>query len=424
MKRAAICLLAGCTLAILGWLLLLHRAERSAPNAAPEASATDTADALLTLRPVPWSDTARQWSAQARRGWGPAPINPAPSVDALKRTASNALPNEAVVILKPGVSLAEIAAPLGGTVAGSLPLQNAYRLQFPDSNLAAAAREQLATDNRVSAVDLNYSVARPPAAQALESASTASTALKVVAADSGNQVIVGLVDTAVQSAGTEVSGFLLSPVSIASGTGNDATATTSSSTPTHGTCMAETIVQGLALLQQGQAGSSVRILPVDVFGNAESTSTYEIAQGICAAVAAGARIVNLSIAGEGDSTLLQQVIQDAHNQGVIFLSAAGNEPVASPTYPAAYPEVVAVTATDDAGTISSYANRGSFVDVGAPGTTIADYNGQAYQVTGTSVATALASGIAAAIAEKTGSSVTQAEQAVRLVLALQKQGSQ
>jgi len=46
-----------------------------------------------------------------------------------------------------------------------------------------------------------------------------------------------------------------------------------------------------------------------------------------------------------------------------------NEPVTTPTYPAAYPGVVAVTATDSTGQIASYANRGSFVDLAISGDT-------------------------------------------------------
>ena len=86
-------------------------------------------------------------------------------------------------------------------------------------------------------------------------------------------------------------------------------------------------------------------------------------------------------------------------RGVLFIAAAGNEPVKTPTYPAAYPEVVAVTASDRNGNLASYANRGDFVDTIAPGGSIITFGGQQYFIAGTSASTAYASGIAAAIAE-------------------------
>src|SRR5262249_28931989 len=86
-------------------------------------------------------------------------------------------------------------------------------------------------------------------------------------------------------------------------------------------------------------------------------------------------------------------------KGIVFFGAAGNEPVTTPTFPAAYPEVVAVTAGDRNGQIADYANRGSFVDIMAPGTSVVPFDGQAYSVVGTSSATAYASGIAAGLAD-------------------------
>jgi thermitase len=118
---------------------------------------------------------------------------------------------------------------------------------------------------------------------------------------------------------------------------------------------------------------------------------------------------------------LQGIIQDAHAQGIIFLGAAGNEPVSTPTYPAAYPDVVAVTSLNDMGNVASYANYGDFVDIATLGSVTVNFNGQAYRVTGTSASTALASGLAAGIAEKNKVTVTQAEQALRKGLGLEQQ---
>src|SRR5262249_4065229 len=156
----------------------------------------------------------------------------------------------------------------------------------------------------------------------------------------------------------------------------------------------------------------VRILSVDVYGDSETTTSYHVAEGIVKAVEKGATIINLSLGTDGDSSLLRQVIQDAHDQGIIFFGAAGNQPVTTATYPAAYAQVVAVTATDNQGNIAPYANYGDFVDIAAPGTVVVSYKGNSYLVTGTSASTAMVSGAAAGLTEKTHLSVSKIEEAV------------
>src|SRR5256885_9296322 len=89
------------------------------------------------------------------------------------------------------------------------------------------------------------------------------------------------------------------------------------------------------------------------------------------------------------TTLFRSIIKSGAAQGVLFFAAAGNEPTTAPSYPAAYPEVVAVTAGTRDGAIASYANRGDFVDLAAPGTSLVFFNGTSWMVTGTSTSTAL-----------------------------------
>jgi hypothetical protein len=92
----------------------------------------------------------------------------------------------------------------------------------------------------------------------------------------------------------------------------------------------------------------------------------------------------------------------------VFVASAGNEPVSTPTFPAAYPEVIAVTAGDGKGGIAYYANRGDFVDVIAPGTSLVTFNGQVWRVAGTSPATAFISGVIAGTADTTGKTPLEA----------------
>jgi subtilisin family serine protease len=79
---------------------------------------------------------------------------------------------------------------------------------------------------------------------------------------------------------------------------------------------------------------------------AQSTS-LQLMKGIDWAYEAGARIMNMSFTGPMDP-LLERMIKAASEKGVILIAAAGNDgPKAPPVYPAAYPDVIAVTATDD-----------------------------------------------------------------------------
>src|SRR5262245_14350489 len=79
------------------------------------------------------------------------------------------------------------------------------------------------------------------------------------------------------------------------------------------------------------------------------------------------KVVNLSLAGPQDPVLHRQ-IKDMSETGVLFVAAAGNGgPFALPSYPAAYPEVIAVTAVDRNLVGYRHATRGSHIDLAAPG---------------------------------------------------------
>jgi hypothetical protein len=236
----------------------------------------------------------------------------------------------------------------------------------------------------VARTDDNFSIGAPEGSMPLGSGER-PLGLTPKALPDGDYIIVGLIDTAVQGKESGISSFLLpglSAVGESSGAANDLS---------HGTAMAETILRGISL-STTDPNTGVRILPVDVYGGNPSTSTFDVANGIYKAVNSGANYINLSLGSEGDSPFLRNTIDASAKQGVQFFAAAGNEPTTALTYPAAYPNVTAVTALDRTGNIAPYANRGSFIDVAAPGTSIVNFNGQSYVVTGTSAATAYVTG--------------------------------
>jgi Subtilase family len=81
----------------------------------------------------------------------------------------------------------------------------------------------------------------------------------------------------------------------------------------------------------------------------------------------GADIVNMSFAGPPDP-LIEAALARMASRGVLLVAAAGNEgPLAPPSYPAAYPDVISVTAIGKDLRSYRHANRGDYIDVAAPG---------------------------------------------------------
>jgi len=299
------------------------------------------------------------------------------------------VPNELMVKLKPGADIDAIAKAVGAKVIGRDDKLGLYRLQFPDTTATDAALAELQTNPDVLAVDYNYNFDPPPPLSAVPAGTPADAPVNLkldpTTPDNPCQVLIGLIDTAIQPEGPTLSPFIQTPISVAGDPG------TLSSFPTHATGMAQTILRAVSSSSGGT--SSAQILPVDVYGPNTTTTSWNVALGIQAAVDKGANVLNLSLGSSADSTVLDSVIQQAEAAGVLIFAAAGNQPVNTPTYPAAIPGVNAVSAVQQ-GQFASYANYGSFVDMGLPGTSVIYMGNQAYVEQGTSVSTAYATGVA------------------------------
>jgi hypothetical protein len=329
-------------------------------------------------------------------------------------TRYSLIPDELVVTAKSGTDLEQLAKSLGAKIVGRSDDLNAVRLKFADEASAKAAREKLKENAAVTNVDANYQVPRPISGDPLQLGSANQLQLQAKPLGSGNPVLIGMIDTPVQSLGGNLEGLMLKPVSLSGDT------QVSQTEPTHGTTMAGTLLRGLqATLEDGKA-TGVRIQPFDVYGDKENTTTFEVGLGIQAAIKGNANIISLSLGGDGDSSYLHALIQAARSQNILIFAAAGNNAATTPTYPAAYPEVIAVTAGDRRGNLADYANHGDFVDVVAPGTSIVNFGNQTYIVTGTSAATAYAAGVAAGIADRTGKTAAEIDLIIRQNLSMTK----
>ncbi|MEM9473110.1 MAG: S8 family serine peptidase [Pseudomonadota bacterium] len=173
----------------------------------------------------------------------------------------------------------------------------------------------------------------------------------------------------------------------------------------HGTAIAG-IIRARGLIR-GVAPEAT-LLNVNVFRSSRSNqpafaTTVNILRGLDWALSRRARIINMSLAGP-DDPLLRHAIIAAYRKRAIIVAAAGNGGAGAPSaYPAAYREVIAVTATDVADRVYGSANRGSYIAVAAPGVDIlAPALKHAHLLqTGTSFAAAHVSGIIALLVGRT-----------------------
>ena len=302
------------------------------------------------------------------------------------------VPDELVVRLKRGADGDALSSRLHGVVVDRIDRAGAYRIRFEDEAAAKRARAALAHEDDVEAVETNVAIAPPAEIEPLPLAPPAGASPAPDVSPSTDRIIVGLVDMPVQPDAPGLREFLQPGVALAGDV-------QPGDVITHGTAMAETILDGVgdALRDEGTGSVAVplSIIPIDVYGNRETTTTFDVARGIDAALERHVNVINLSLSSDTDSPLVRSLVQDAASHGVLVFGAAGNEPGVAPTYPAAYPATIAVTASDGDGGIAPWANRGSFVDAIAPGTNVLYFNDRAFLGTGTSVSTGWVSGWAA-----------------------------
>ncbi len=175
-------------------------------------------------------------------------------------------------------------------------------------------------------------------------------------------------------------------------------------TGTHGTAIAGIIAARGTLRGIAPAATllSVRAFPSDQGRQPQMTTTFVLLKSIEWSIANGARVLNLSLAGPRD-TLMEKAVVAAAAKGVIMVAAAGNNgDKAPPAYPAAYSDVIAVTAIDARDGLYLRANRGSYIAIAAPGVDVlATARGKGHGLqSGTSFAAAHVSGILALMLER------------------------
>ena len=285
---------------------------------------------------------------------------------------------------------------------GNIELINAriWRLTLVRGQDLGAVLAQLLQDNRVISAQPNYVYTPLEGPNDRSSELDRKTAFVAPAAEeppSGAGVKIAIIDTCVDRNHTEIQGLVKSSF--------DATASQvkGCAAENHGTAVAS-LIGGHDQIHGSASRASLmeaRAFTVTEEEQEVAATSQEITLALNWAAKEGARVANLSFAGPSDP-LVERAVAGAYTRGIVLVGAAGNAGQSSqPLFPAAYPEVIAVTATDAKQDLYAAANRGSHIAVSARGVDmlVAHVNNGYGTESGTSFAAATVSGIAAGLVE-------------------------
>jgi serine protease len=154
----------------------------------------------------------------------------------------------------------------------------------------------------------------------------------------------------------------------------------------HGTHVAATIA-ARTNNRVGVAGVSwhARIMPLRALGIGGGTS-YDVIQSVRYAAgmpndsgtvpAEPAHIINMSLGSPASSRTEQNVLREVRERGIFVVASAGNRASSEPSFPAAYPSVISVSATTIDRQLAPYSNFGPTTTLAAPGGNLqTDLNG-------------------------------------------------
>lgn len=195
---------------------------------------------------------------------------------------------------------------------------------------------------------------------------------------------IGLIDTAINAGHVSLTNTQLEVIRLGDGEETKSGAQ-------HGTAVAALLI-GTSDSRVPGLLPGAELIAVDAFQrfgkSADIASIYDLVRALDLLVQRDVKVVNLSLTGPANA-VLETSVKTATDRGMILVAAAGNDgPNAKPVYPAAYDDVIAVTAVDKGRNPYRRAVRGEYVDIAAPGVgvwTAASVSG-ARQKTGTSFA--------------------------------------
>jgi subtilisin family serine protease len=382
--------------------LLLHRPPPA--EGVPDAGPPGRRLVRQRFKAVPV--VKRPAKSQARQALvvrGPAPSR---RTSPLASAATPAVRDEVLVETSPTIPAADLAAvgqrnrlELAQSAAIDLLGSRVHRFRIRDGRSPAAVAVRLRRETQVLSAQPNYVYTLLE--DKADTAPLPQYALGLIDLDpahrpaDGAGSLVGILDTAIALDQPELGAAVIDRFDpIGPITGDDSG---------HGTALAGIIVAHARLQGVAPAAS---ILSARAFvrqrGESPTGTSFRLLQGLDWLSSRHARVVNLSFAGPKDPLFLREV-KAAHDHGLIAVAAAGNGgDKAAPAYPAADPNVLAVTAVDDRRRLYAAANRGLYVAVSAPGVDILVLAPDKTYTTasGTSMAAAHVSGLVALLLQR------------------------
>jgi len=333
---------------------------------------------------------------------GPPPAQkPAVSNEELAEEAGLA-PRRLIVDFRDDISQAALAATgfEEAPVSDYSAVDGLYQIDFADADAAAAAAAKLARDPDVESVDYDALATIPPDEEAQEELAAAQSTSSMEAecsgkaGDSGEDTgsfpndacykyqwhlrqigmpaawkqgngkgaVVAVIDTGVTKVGDLADTKFVAGYNFVTNNANSA------DDHGHGTHVAGTIAESTNN-KLGVAGVAygASIMPLKVLSAQGSGSMGGISQAIRWAADHGANVINMSLGGGRSMAPMAKAIKYAHDKGVVVVAAAGNDGHGRVSYPARYPGVIAVAATQQDEATTFYSNWGPEVDLAAPG---------------------------------------------------------
>jgi hypothetical protein len=395
-------ILGGIVAAALGLVILKKSIpDTSTPSLPPSPPSLPPDQPILVQRSVNQPSGQRQGGGNAGGGT-PGPLARA-SFNLPPVGETRFVPNEVILDVPSSVPTPTLEAiavrhtmTRVETISFRLTGRTLHRWRIDGAGTVASMIRGLSGERLVAGAQPNYLYALAEDEMAPNAEQYAPQKLNVPEAHrlaTGNSILVAVIDSGIDASHPDLDGAIMAKF--------DATTDDGKPQP-HGTGMAGAIAARQTVMG---VAPRVELLAVRAFsskGNTAEGTTFNIVKGIDWAAEQGARIINMSFAGPPDPRL-KDVLLKASGKGMVLIAAAGNAgPNSPPLYPAADPNVIAVTATDTKDALFAGANRGNHIAVAAPGVDVLVPAPDAtYQfTTGTSVAAAEVSGVVALLIER------------------------
>lgn len=313
--------------------------------------------------------------------------------------SSTAIPGRYIVVFKPGTPAAEMSAAaehargLGGQVDFVYDAAlTGFAGNFPEQALAGLSHnpnvEFIEADQ-----EITLDTTQSPATWGLDRIDQRNLPLNntYTYTPTGAGVTAYIIDTGIRISHNQFGGRASNGYDFID---NDATANDCNG---HGTHVAGTIGGSTYGVAKAVALVAVRVL--NCSGSGTTSGVIAGINWVTSRHTTGKAVANMSLGG-GASSSLDTAVRNSIADGIVYAIAAGNSNADACNYsPARVSEAITVGATTSTDTRASYSNKGSCLDLFAPGSSITSAwntsNTATNTISGTSMATPHVAGVAA-----------------------------